>query len=84
VVELTEKQLQIVDASPEPVLFDPRTNKAYFLVSAEVYERLRRLLAEDDGPDMRQVADWVERAMREDDADDPTLDYYQCTYGKKT
>jgi hypothetical protein len=33
--------------------------------------------AEAEGPDTRQVAELVERAMREDDADDPTLEHYQ-------
>ena len=82
-VELTEIQQQAVDANPEARLFDPRTNKTYVLISAEDYEQIRRLLTDDDGPDMRQVAALVERAMRDDDADDPTLEHYQQTYGNK-
>ena len=38
-------------------------------------ERLQDLLAEDDGLDMHQIAVLVERAMREDDANDPTLEF---------
>lgn len=82
-IELTEQQQRAVDTSLEPRLIDPRTQKAYVLVRADVYERIHHLLAEDEGPDMRQVAALVERAMREDDAGDPTLEFYQRTYGRK-
>jgi hypothetical protein len=82
-IELTEQQQQAVDASPEPRLIDPRTKKAYVLVGEDVYERLRGLLAEDEGLDMHQVAALVERAMREDDANDPTLEFYQQKYGRR-
>ena len=82
-LELTEQQQHAVDADSEPRLIDPRTRTAYVLVKAEIYERLRSLLAEDEGLDMRQVAVLVERAMREDDANDPTLDFYQRKYGSK-
>jgi hypothetical protein len=81
-IELTEQQQQAVDAEAEPRLLDPRTNKAYVLVGAEVYNRVKGLLSEDDTLDMRQVAALVEAAMREDDAGDPTLQYYQRTYGR--
>ncbi len=82
-VELTELQQEAVDSSPEPRFIHPRTKETYVLVRAEVYERIRGLLADGDGPDMRQVAVLVERAMREDDAGDPTLEFYQEKYGKR-
>jgi hypothetical protein len=83
-IELTEQQQQAVDAGPEPRLIDPRTQKTYVLVRADVYERIRGLLSDDeDDLHMRQVAALVDRAMREDDAGDPTLDYYQQKYGRK-
>jgi hypothetical protein len=63
-------------------VLDPATNTAYVLVRADVYERMRRLI-EDDHLDMREVAVLVERAMREDDAGDPTLDFYQEKYCKR-
>jgi len=72
-----------VDANPEPRLIDPRTNKAYVLIGADVFDRVRGLLADDDGLDMRQVAHLVERAMRDEDAGDPTLPFYQQKYGRK-
>jgi hypothetical protein len=82
-IELTQQQQQAVDADPETPLIDPRTNRAYVLVRADIYERIRGLLVPDDGLDMRQVAALVERAMREDDAGDPTLAFYQQKYGRK-
>jgi hypothetical protein len=81
-IELTEQQQQALDEATElPRFVDPRTNKSYFLVSAEVYERLRALL--DDDLNMRQVSILVDRAMREDDENDPTLAFYQEKYGRK-
>ncbi|HEY1379174.1 MAG TPA: hypothetical protein VGF55_20395 [Gemmataceae bacterium] len=82
-IELTEQQQQAVDADPAPRLIDPRTNKEYVLVGADVYERLKTVLTDDGGPTMREVAALVERAMAEDDAGDPTLEYYQRTYGRQ-
>jgi hypothetical protein len=82
-LELTELQQQAVDTTPGPLrLIDPRTSKAYVLIGAEAYERIKGLLENDEGLNMRQVAILVERAMREDDASDPTLDFYQQKYGK--
>jgi hypothetical protein len=81
-IELTEQQQQAVDASPELRLIDPRTKKTYVLIGTDVYERIRGML-EEDGLDMGQVAVLVDRAMREDDTDDPTLTFYQQKYGRK-
>lgn len=82
-LELTEQQQHALDADPEPRLIDPRTQTAYVLIRSDVYQRLRSLLPEDEGLDMRQVAVLVDRAMREDDANDPTLEFYQRKYGNK-
>ena len=83
-IELTEEQQRAIDApGGPPRLIDPRTQKAYVLIDADRYERIQAARDEDDGLDMRQVAILVDRAMREDDADDPTLDYYQQKYGRK-
>jgi hypothetical protein len=82
-IELTEQEQQALDAGPPPLrLRDPRTNTDYVLIPANLYERFRGLL--EDGLDMRQVAVLVERAMREYDADDPSLEYYQRKYGRKS
>jgi hypothetical protein len=81
-LELTEQQQR--DASPGPLrLLDPRTNKTYVLIGSDAYERIKGLLAGDEGLSMREVAALVERALREDDTGDPTLEYYQQKYGAK-
>jgi hypothetical protein len=81
-IELTEQQQQALDSSPNPQFIDPRTQKAYFLVGAEIYERIQGIVTDDD-VDMQQVAVLVKRAMREEDAGDSTLEYYQREYGGK-
>lgn len=82
-IELTEQQLEALDAVPECRFIDPCTRKAYVLVTADAFDRFRKILDEDAGLDMRQVALLVERAMRDDDAHDPTLQFYQEKYGRK-
>jgi hypothetical protein len=81
-IELTEPQQQALDTNAVPRLVDPRTRKAYVLIGADEYERLRRLQGDDDGLTMQEVAVLVERAMRDDDEGDPTLEFYQRKYGK--
>ncbi len=83
-LELTPQQQQAIDASSEPPrLIDLRTNKTYVLIAAEAYERIKGFLGEGEDLTMQQVAILVERAMKEDDADDPTLEFYQREYGTK-
>ena len=67
-IELTEEQ-QLALANAEPsVLRDPRTDKMYVLMPAELYERMRAII---DGATKR--AGW----------DDPALDAYE-QYRKTT
>ncbi len=80
-IELTAEQRRELAAS-NPIAIDPETLQEYVLVRKEEYERLRTLF-DEDGPDMREVAVLVERAMAQDDEGDPTLVYYQQKYGKK-
>jgi hypothetical protein len=81
-IELTVQQQQALGANTELRMIDPRTRKEYVLIDAGIYERIQSLLSEDEEPDMRQVAALVEDAMREDDADDPALEFYQRKYGR--
>jgi hypothetical protein len=77
-IELTEQQRQELGKDQPVRVRDPQTNETYVLIKADVYERFRRLLEdEDDGLDMRQVGLLIEEAMREDDANDPLLESYQ-------
>ncbi len=79
-IELTDEQRQ--ELATSPLVLDPQTRQEYVLVRRDLYERLKALL-DPEGPDMQEVGMLVERAMREDDANDPTLEYYQQKYGKK-
>lgn len=72
-IELTDQQRQELQA-PEPTAFDPVTKRTYILVPAEVYEQLRPSLEDID---MKAVGLLVERAMQDDDANDPYLESYQ-------
>jgi hypothetical protein len=79
-IELTKPLQEDLDSQPDgPLqLMDPRTKQTYFLVRADVYERLSARLDDlDDGLNMQQVAVLMEEAMGEDDAEDPLLESYQ-------
>ncbi len=76
-VELTQEQQRALKGEQPPRVRDPETNEIYVLVRSEAYERLCRILGDDDGLDMRQVGVLIEEAMRDDDADDPLLASYQ-------
>jgi uncharacterized membrane protein affecting hemolysin expression len=82
-IELTPEQQQSLDANADLRIIDPRTQKMYVLIDAGIYERIQTLLADEEETDMRQVAALVEDAMREDDEDDPALEFYQRKYGRK-
>ena len=75
-IELTQEQRREL-AQPEPTAIDPETKEIYVLLRKDVYERLRRLLEDDTGLSKRDVAILVQRAMKEYDENDPTLDLYQ-------
>jgi hypothetical protein len=74
-VELSEEQRQALDAQPgQPLrVVDPRTQKAYVLIPAEVYDRIEAPLDEDDlrGTYPAQM----ESALRAG-WDDPAMDDY--------
>jgi hypothetical protein len=78
-IELTEPFQRALDNQPnEPLqVVDPRTKQTYVLLRNEEYERMKEILDEDDGLDMRQVAVLIAEAMREDDEQDPLLESYQ-------
>jgi hypothetical protein len=80
-ITLTEEQRHEL-TGPTPLVLDPDTQQVYVLVRQDLYQRLQTLI-EPEGLDMREVGLLVERAMREDDADDPSLAFYQQKYGKR-
>ena len=75
--ELSEEQRKDV-AQGKPVRVPaPEIGTDCIVVRADVYERLRSLLEEDEGVDMRAVALLIARNMSNDDAADPLLESYQ-------
>jgi hypothetical protein len=46
-IELTQEQRREL-AHPAPVAVDPETRQTYVLVRAEVYERIKHILDDDD------------------------------------
>jgi hypothetical protein len=72
-IELTEQQRQELK-NPEPRALDPETGETYVLVRAEVYERLKGLLGEEDwsGDAYRAAMEVFAR----DGWDDPRMDVY--------
>jgi hypothetical protein len=74
-IELTDQQRQAVAAAGDapPSVVDPVTKAAYVLVRAEVYERVKALLAADFDP--REAYAAVDEAFRED-WDDPKMAEY--------
>lgn len=77
-MELPETLQKALDGSAgQPLrLVDPRTNVAYLLVRADLFERIQYAEGEDpwDGVDVGAL---IAQAMREDDANDPSLEGYQ-------
>jgi hypothetical protein len=72
-IELTEQQRQELK-NPEPRAHDPKTGETYVLVRAEVYERLKGALGDEE---------WSQDAYRaameifaRDGWDDPRMDVY--------
>jgi len=80
VIELSKEQGQALAAAKEipPMVLDPESRETYVLVKSAVFDRIKLLLRDDDvALSKREVAVLVERAMKEYDADDPTLELYQ-------
>jgi hypothetical protein len=80
-IELTQEQHEALNRNgTEPIrVIDRATNLEYVLVRAELYDRLKALLA-DDLPDNAALMNEV---MAEDDANDPYLESYQH-YGEES
>lgn len=54
-------------------LIDPDTNQEYFLLSIEVYDRLRSVLTDLDPRDLYPA---LHRSLRDEGWDDPQMDEY--------
>jgi len=64
-IELTDEQRQALGGqSDEPVqVIDPRTKETYVLLRAELYERLKGLLEEEEEEKAERKA-WLEAATK--------------------
>ena len=59
-------------------LVDATTNVHYVLMRADLYEKVKSVFEpEEHDLDPREAYPFVDEAMREDDAYDPTLESYQ-------
>ena len=78
VIELMPEQQKALDG-PGPIrAFDPRTKAEYVLVREDVYRKLTAMLSDDT---VYTTAEMLDAVMADDDANDPTLEYYQRKYG---
>jgi hypothetical protein len=75
-IDLTDEQRQELTREM-PQLRDPATQQTYVLVRREIYDRLQQLLPTEIELSKREVSKLVERAMKEYDEGDPTLELYQ-------
>ena len=71
--ELSQAILQSHGGEPLRVV-DPHTKTTYVLVKAETYDRLQRVLSDDDP---RVAYPSIDAAMQDDDQHDPLLAGYQ-------
>ncbi len=78
-IELTQEQQRVLDEHPgdTPRVIDPRTNTAYVLLRAEVFERLKTALAEEEGNQfVRDLYPYMWEVFGRDGWDDPEMDVY--------
>ncbi len=75
-IELTPEQHQAL-VSGDTRVRDAATNESYILIREAIYERLKALL---DGDTVYTTAEMLDAVMSDDDANDPTLSYYQQKY----
>jgi hypothetical protein len=76
-IELTQEQ-HLAVARGDTRVRDAAANETYVLVREEVFERLQSLLGDAA---VCTTADVLDAVMADDDANDPTLDFYQRKYG---
>jgi hypothetical protein len=77
-IELTHEQHEALQNGTEPVrVIDRATNTEYVLVRADVYKRLKDLVANET---VLMSAEMLDRVMAKDDANDPHLAELQVKY----
>lgn len=81
--KLSEDLRQAIDehgGAPLRVV-DAATNVNYVILRADQYEKVRTVFEREEDFDPREAYPFIDEAMREDDANDPTLESYQ-TYSR--
>ncbi len=73
--ELDPKLKQAVTIGMPVEIVDPATNELYYLISAEQFGIIARVVSDDFDP--RAAYPLIETIMAEDDTHDPLLDSYQ-------
>lgn len=76
-IELNEEQKQNIRQGKPVRVAAPDLGADCIVLRADVYDKLRSVLEDDSGLDMRTIALLIERNMREDDIHDPLLESYQ-------
>jgi hypothetical protein len=74
-VRLDNSLREAAEAGTPVEVVDPDTNRVYYLISAEQFQRMAATLSGDFDP--RELYPMIDRVMAEDDAKDPLLDSYQ-------
>jgi hypothetical protein len=73
--QLDDSLRQAAEAGTPVEVVDPATNRVYYLISAEQFQRMAATLSGDFNP--REFYPIIDKVMAEDDAKDPLLDSYQ-------
>lgn len=66
---------EAAEAGTPVEVVDPTTNRVYYLISAEQFQRMAMTLSRDF--DSREGYPAIEKVMADDDAKDPLLEGYQ-------
>ena len=77
-IELTDELRKAIDEHPdEPVrLVDIQTRRAYVLVNAEAFDRLKGLCYEDGNFEVSEAYPLMDKVLAESGWDDPAMDVY--------
>jgi hypothetical protein len=74
-VKLDNSLREAAEAGTPVEVVDPATNRVYYLISAEQFQRMTAILSGDFDP--RELYPMIDKVMAADDANDPLLDSYQ-------
>jgi len=76
VIELTQEQQRALEQGPHPLrLVDPKTKAVYVLLPESVFGHLQALANDDFNP--REAYPLLDKALAQEDANDPHLHEYQ-------